>query len=65
MALAGCGSVWGEVRSDAGRLVLEVFGRPDGGSLLLPADELRETLVFPTYPFHFCYSQKTTVYQLG
>jgi hypothetical protein len=37
VALAGCGPVWGEVRLDAGRLVLEVFGRPDGGSLVLPA----------------------------
>ena len=44
VALAGSGPVWGEVRLDSGRLVLEVFGRSDGEPLVLPADELREVL---------------------
>lgn len=44
VALAGRGPVWGEVRLDAGRLVVEVFGRSDGEPLILPADELREIL---------------------
>ena len=44
VALAGRGPVWGEVRLDAGRLVVEVFGRSDGEPLILPADELRELL---------------------
>lgn len=44
IALAGSGPVWGEIRLDAGRLVLEVFGVPSGGPLRLPADELREVL---------------------
>jgi hypothetical protein len=39
--LAGRGPMWGEVRLDRGRLVLEVFG---GEPLVLPAEELREVL---------------------
>lgn len=44
VALAGGGAVWGEVRLEAGRLVVEIFGRSDGEPLILPADELREVL---------------------
>jgi len=44
VAMAGSGPVWGEVRLDAGRLVVEVFGRSDGEPLIMPAEELREVL---------------------
>ena len=44
VALAGVGPVWGEARLDAGRLVLEVFGRTDCAPLVVPVDELREVL---------------------
>ncbi len=44
VALAGRGPVWGEVRLEVGRLVVEIFGRSDGEPLILPADELREVL---------------------
>jgi hypothetical protein len=33
-----------EVRFEAGRLVVEIFGRSDGEPLILPVDELREVL---------------------
>jgi hypothetical protein len=44
VALAGRGPVWGEVRLEVGRLLVEIFGRSDGEPLILPADELREVL---------------------
>lgn len=44
VALSGRGPVWGEVRLEVGRLVVEIFGRSDGEPLILPADELREVL---------------------
>src|SRR5262245_53406131 len=44
VALAASGPVWGEIRLDADRLVLEVYSRSDGQPLVLPADELREVL---------------------
>jgi len=44
VALAGRGQVWGEVRLEVGRLVVEIFGRSDGEPLVLPAAELLEVL---------------------
>lgn len=44
IALADGGPLWGEARLDANRLVLEVFGRSDGGPLVLPVAELLEVL---------------------
>jgi hypothetical protein len=42
IALAGSGPECGEVRSDGGRLVLELFTRQDGTTWVLPVDELLE-----------------------
>jgi len=44
IALAGTGPIWGEVRLEDGRLVLEMYPHPEGGNWVLPVDELREVL---------------------
>jgi len=44
VALANSGPICGEIRLNAGRLVLEMYAPPDGGNWVLPVDELREVL---------------------
>jgi len=44
VALGDFGPICGEIRLNAGRLVLEMYAPPDGGNWVLPVDELREVL---------------------
>lgn len=44
VAMADRGPVWGEVRLDDGRLVLEVFAHEGSDPLVVSVDELQEAL---------------------